>query len=218
MADHYTPGDSLVYPDASSSADIPLIMQKLATSVQSAFAGRESRFLAVCTSATRPASPSPGALIYETDTKAVGIWSGVGWSMWDTTDQTYTPTWTVDAGTAPSLGNGTLTGAYRRAGASTTVQIKLTSGTTTTYSDSAGNNRKYLFSVPLAVVDYAMVTGRGLTSYGSNKVWYAHGWSPTNVGMCGATADASMVGSNYPAVPPAATAGTTWSLRVSYNA
>jgi len=29
---------------------------------------------------------------------------------------------------------------------------------------------------------------------------------------------AGAVGSNYPAIPPAATAGTTWSLRVHYTA
>lgn len=219
MADHYTSGDALVYPDTASAADIPLIAQKLANSVQAALTGRESRFIAVCTSSTRPASPAAGALIYESDTKAYGVWNGVAWSMWDTTDQAYTPTWTVDAGTAPSLGNGTLTGTYRRAGGNITAQIKLVSGTTTTYSDSGGNNRVFLFALPVTAADYTLISGQGRTSYGSTTtLWYALGWSSSKVGMSTAAAAAGAVGSNYPAIPPAATAGTTWSLRVHYTA
>ncbi|MBK6556159.1 MAG: hypothetical protein IPG16_02735 [Comamonadaceae bacterium] len=219
MADHYTSGDALVYPDTASAADIPLIAQKLANSVQAALAGRESRFIAVCTSGTRPAAPSAGALIYESDTKAYGVWNGVAWSMWDTTDQAYTPTWTVDAGTAPSLGNGTLTGTYRRAGGNITAQIKLVSGTTTTYSDSGGNNRVFLFALPVTAADYTLISGQGRTSYGSTTtLWYALGWSSSKVGMSTAAAAGAAVGSNYPAIPPAATAGTTWSLRVHYTA
>lgn len=218
MADHYTSGDALVYPDTDSATDIALIVQKLATSVQAAFAARESRFIAVCTSGTRPAAPSAGALIYETDTKAFGVWNGVAWSMWDTTDQSYTPTWTVDAGTAPALGNGTLTGTYRRAGANITAQIKLVSGTTTTYSDSGGN-RVFLFALPVTAADYTLISGQGRTSYGSTTtLWYALGWSSSKVGMSAAAAAGAAVGSNYPAIPPAATAGTTWSLRVHYTA
>lgn len=46
---------------------------------------------------------------------------------------TYTPTW-ASSGTAPAIGNGTLTGRYRRAANSNevTVEIRLVWGTTTT--------------------------------------------------------------------------------------
>lgn len=44
----------------------------------------------------------------------------------------YTPVWTT-TGTAPSLGNGSLTGAFRAAGKYTTFRIKLLAGSTTTF-------------------------------------------------------------------------------------
>ena len=44
----------------------------------------------------------------------------------------YTPTWGVLSGSAPAIGNGTLTGKYRRVGDSGYYQIALTFGTTTT--------------------------------------------------------------------------------------
>jgi len=44
----------------------------------------------------------------------------------------YTPTW-AGATTNPVLGNGTLTGRYMKVGRTVTVEIKLTTGSTTTY-------------------------------------------------------------------------------------
>ena len=39
----------------------------------------------VCTSATRPASPYEGQMIYETDTDKVLVWNGTGWyPNWNT--------------------------------------------------------------------------------------------------------------------------------------
>ena len=43
----------------------------------------------------------------------------------------YTPTWTT-SGTAPSLGNGSLTGAYQQLGKTVFVRVHLTFGSTTT--------------------------------------------------------------------------------------
>lgn len=56
----------------------------------------------------------------------------------------YTPTWSA-SGTAVSLGNGVLTGAYMNAGKLCTARIFLTMGTTTTYG--TGN---YSFALPFA--------------------------------------------------------------------
>jgi hypothetical protein len=50
--------------------------------------------------------------------------------------QVYTPVWTT-TGTAPSLGNGTLTGRFFQRGKSVHVQIKFTAGSTTTFGTSA---------------------------------------------------------------------------------
>ena len=44
----------------------------------------------------------------------------------------FTPTWQA-SGTAPSLGNGTLTGYYKKIGRQVAVRINLTAGSTTTY-------------------------------------------------------------------------------------
>lgn len=73
----------------------------------------------------------------------------------------YTPTWT-STGTAPSVGNGTITGMYRKEGDSLHVRIALTSGTTTAYG--TGN---YKFSIPNAgtwTIDTAKMTS--ITGFG----------------------------------------------------
>lgn len=47
----------------------------------------------------------------------------------------YTPTWT-SAGTAPAIGNGTLTGRYRLVGKTVDVVMSLVAGSTTTFGTS----------------------------------------------------------------------------------
>lgn len=59
-----------------------------------------------------------------------------------TTVGAYTPAWT-SSGTAPAIGNGTITGNYSRVGNSVTATIKLTAGSTTTFG--TGN---YSFALP----------------------------------------------------------------------
>jgi hypothetical protein len=56
--------------------------------------------------------------------------------------ETYTPTWT-SSGTAPALGNGTLTGRYCRINKTIVVQIALTTGSTSTYGTGS-----YYLSLP----------------------------------------------------------------------
>lgn len=56
----------------------------------------------------------------------------------------YTPTWT-SSGTAPAIGNGSLTGDYMRAGALVIFRIVLTMGGTTTYGTGT-----YSLSLPVA--------------------------------------------------------------------
>lgn len=57
----------------------------------------------------------------------------------------FTPTWT-SSGTAPSIGNGTLAGRYKRVGDKAEIQISMISGTTTTYGTGS-----YQFSLPSGV-------------------------------------------------------------------
>lgn len=67
----------------------------------------------------------------------------------------YTPVWTAN-GTAVSLGNGTIVGAYRQLGKTVDARIVLTMGSTTTFGTSF-----YLFTIP--------VTAANLLSLGSAK-------------------------------------------------
>lgn len=56
----------------------------------------------------------------------------------------YTPVWTT-SGTAPSLGNGTLTGAFVSAGKYTTFRLRLLAGSTTTFGTG-----DFRFTYPVA--------------------------------------------------------------------
>jgi hypothetical protein len=62
--------------------------------------------------------------------------SSNAWLTYNTAWQTFTPTWT-SSGTSPSLGNGTLTGAYLLQGKSVIWRVHLTMGSTTTYGSGA---------------------------------------------------------------------------------
>lgn len=64
-------------------------------------------------------------------TAATGAWTS------------YTPTWTSTV-TNPTIGNGTLTGAYRQLGKTVDVRIRLVWGSTTT----AGSGSAYLLGYP----------------------------------------------------------------------
>lgn len=56
----------------------------------------------------------------------------------------YTPTWSTDGATQPSLGNGTITGAYKVIGKTVFVRVRLVFGTTTTAGTGA-----FYFSLPV---------------------------------------------------------------------
>lgn len=58
---------------------------------------------------------------------------------------TYAPTWASSGGTQPAVGNGSLTGAYMRAGKLLSFRITLSMGTTTTYGTGT-----YQFTMPAA--------------------------------------------------------------------
>jgi hypothetical protein len=61
----------------------------------------------------------------------------------------FTPTWTTTTGTAPSLGNGTLTGTYCRHGKLVWIKIALVAGSTTTF----GNGGLFQFALPITAQD-----------------------------------------------------------------
>lgn len=100
----------------------------------------------VCTSTTRPASPYEGMQIFETDTDKEYIYSGSAWvevgrlGAWTA----YTPTWTA-TGTPPTLGNGTISGRYRRSGRLIVFEAELVIGST-----SSGGTGSYTLVAPVA--------------------------------------------------------------------
>lgn len=104
-------------------------------------------FMNIRNIAAIPASTeiNEGQPLWAMDSNIPYIWDGTNanklpfWVDWTS----YTPTWT-SSGTAPSLGNGTITGRYMRIGNLVTVQLNLTMGSTTTFGTGV-----YFFSIPL---------------------------------------------------------------------
>lgn len=88
--------------------------------------------------------------IYDSDWKIVEHFQGNSIS--------YTPSWTASAGTAPAIGNGTLTGSYTVRTRRIYVNIQLTGGSTTTW----GNGGFWKFSVPLSLATGAADLGCAL--------------------------------------------------------
>ena len=82
---------------------------------------------------------------------------------------TYTPTWGVTSGTAPAIGNGVLTGGWRRIGSVVEFYITLTAGTTTTY----GNNI-YTLSLPVAAFDSTYNIGYSAAILNDGITWYTN--------------------------------------------
>lgn len=84
--------------------------------------------------------------IYQYDGAA---WVGVGIPGLDSAWTAYTPVWTASS-TAPNIGNGTVTGAYKKIGKTVFFRIKVAPGSTTTFG-----NGNYSLTLPtgLAVAD-----------------------------------------------------------------
>lgn len=88
---------------------------------------------------------------------------------------TYTPTWT-STGTAPAIGNGSLTGRYMKIGRTVIVEINMIAGATTTFG--TGN---YSFSLPV------QSAATGLAIPGSAQLLGTDRWSGTTIISSGAT-------------------------------
>lgn len=72
--------------------------------------------------------------------------------------QSWTPTWTADAGTVPSFGNSVVTGSYSRTGDLITWRLEVTFGSTTAFGSAAGNWR---FSLPVPASSSMPIVGMG---------------------------------------------------------
>jgi len=78
----------------------------------------------------------------------------------------WTPTWSKVGGTAPTLGNGTISGKGQRFGDRLDAQITLQAGSTSTFGDSSGT---YTFTLPYPI-DASKEVGNGST----DDIWLGH--------------------------------------------
>jgi hypothetical protein len=85
---------------------------------------------------------------------------------------TYTPTWTASAG-VPAIGNGSLTGRYRRIGKTVDFEVALLAGTTTTYGTAGAfwsfglppvGNTAATYAFPMRMFDTGVLEYVGIAS------------------------------------------------------
>lgn len=103
-----------------------------------------------CTAATRPASPSEGMTVYQTDTNSFYTYDG---STWYLTDD-YGPQWISYtpsiSGTGWAKGDGTIVGYYQRLGSTIHFQATFTIGATTTKGAAGSSANALRISTPSA--------------------------------------------------------------------
>jgi len=93
-----------------------------------------------CTSATRPAAPSEGMTIYETDTDATFIYSGSVWENFAALGswKAYSPTiLSLNAGTDWVLGNATVAGQFVKLGRLVVGNAQIVFGNTSVFGTKA---------------------------------------------------------------------------------
>jgi hypothetical protein len=88
----------------------------------------------------------------------------------------YTPTWGVVSGTAPVIGNGSLSGGYRRIGNQIDFWISLTAGSTTTF----GSLSDYTLTLPVGCTSSEFNFGYRASILDGGVGWY-EGWFGSGV-------------------------------------
>ncbi|MFI9153776.1 hypothetical protein [Streptomyces sp. NPDC053367] len=155
----YTPLSGLPYPQPTDTANLPLHLQSLAEGIDNRtilrYATAANRDAAVTTPVAGMVAwlSTPGTLTYYTGSAwiALGAWNA------------YTPVWTADT-TAPSIGNGTLTGKYAVVGKVCHFSTLVAFGTTTTYG--SGN---YSFSLPVTAGASGLVQFHGVATVSGGR-------------------------------------------------
>ncbi|TQS29124.1 hypothetical protein [Microbispora sp. KK1-11] len=101
-----------------------------------------------------PVIPAAGLLEDKTfwDAEVYQKWVDLyaGWTA-------YTPTWSTSNATQPSVGNGTLTGAYRAVGKTVFFRLRFQAGSTTTFGDGL-----WSFSLPVGYAPTAVQAAPGV--------------------------------------------------------
>jgi len=129
--------------------------------------------IAGATAASTPANLAVGTngqLLSADSTSATGL----AWAHGGVTTS-YTPTWAVTSGTAPSIGNGVLVGKYARVGNFLYFAIRLAAGSTTTFGIGT-----YTFSIPFAMTDFRTGIAGDAVALDAGVAWY-RGYTPNTV-------------------------------------
>lgn len=119
----------------------------------------------------------------------------------------YNPVWSQTDGTVLNIGNGTLTGAYRKIGRLVVARITLVRGSTTNLGTSS-----YAWSLPFAAADFYQ-GGTGLVQRGVEIPCIARLSTSTTVVLLRST-DAARIG---PTNPGAWAAGDYIHLNLTYE-
>lgn len=115
-----------------------------------------------CTSTTRPASPTSGDQIFETDTLRKLVHDGTGWIILAEPINVWTPTIT-----GITIGNGFWNWAdYHRSDGYCDFSARLVTGTTTTFTG------RLLFTLPINAARATQTAQFGVGYYDSGGSWY----------------------------------------------
>jgi hypothetical protein len=156
--------------NSNTNMDFTWVAQDDSNAIQNAIVDAKGDLIAATANDTpaRLAVGSDYAILSALGSEATGLkWSGKATS--------WTPSWEVQSGTNPTLGNGTIVANYVRTGDLVYFAIQLTFGTTTNAGSGA-----YIFTLPVAMSN----TRNGFT--GSVEVlndgvaWY-RGFTPVSV-------------------------------------
>lgn len=155
---------------SNTDLDYTWVAQDDSNAIQNAIVDAKGDLIAA-TAADTPARLAVGAdyaILQSLASEATGLkWAGKLTS--------YTPTWGTISGTAPSLGNGTLTGNYVRSGDFVFFSIKLLWGSTTTSGTGA-----FSFTLPFSMTTQQNgITGTA-SALDAGVAWY-RGYAPNNI-------------------------------------
>lgn len=151
-----TPKAGLSYPSLADPPNVPANLQTLTTELDGMVIPKYASAVAMTT-----ANPSPtnGDMCFRSDLNAYMTYSGSAWvQAFAGAFATYTPSWNATS-TSPGLGNGAISGRYTSVGKLVTGQIRLVTGSTTTFGAGA-----WRFSLPVPAFDTYSIHNIGYAS------------------------------------------------------
>lgn len=136
-----TPSFNFPYPELTDPPHGPDQIQALAEAVEAALT-------TIISSPTFGGNVGVNGNLAVVGSATVGSLN-VGGQAWSGAWQTFSPNWTAASGTAPSIGNGTLTAKYLQLGKTVVFNIVLVGGSSTQW----GNGGFWQFALPVAAAN-----------------------------------------------------------------